>query len=78
MAGTAQDRHEEQARKARADLERLQAQSEKVLGAVPVDPNAARDQDWIEVWGRRIGITLGVVAALYVLWDLLTTYVFTT
>ncbi len=72
-----EDRHDRAAKRARADLERLQAQSEKLLGAPPVDTNAAEPQDWTEVWGRRIGILLGTCAAIYVIYDLLTTYIFT-
>jgi hypothetical protein len=70
--------HDARARKARADLERLQTQSEKLLGAPEVGTRPPVDEnDPIERWGRRIGLFLGVCALIWVVHDLLTTYIFT-
>ncbi len=39
---------------------------------------AARDepQDAAEIWGKRVGRILGVAFAIFLVWQLLTTYVF--
>ena len=74
---------EQRVREARRDLERLSEQSEVIgtssfsrvagrardhmLGADAPDP-----EDRIEVWGRRIGRSVGVLFAIYLVWWLLT------
>jgi hypothetical protein len=39
---------------------------------------AAREEepDAAEVWGKRVGRTLGVAFAIFLVWQLLSTYVF--
>jgi hypothetical protein len=69
--------HDKRSREALRDLQRLQDQSEKLLGAPQVTGEHVDDSDKIEVWGRRIGITLGVFAVIWVIHDLLSTYIFT-
>ena len=69
------ERHEEQAKKARRDLERMNEQSEKLFGAGRSDPPDP-SQDRIEVIGRRIGRSLGYILATGLLIYLLATYVF--
>jgi hypothetical protein len=69
------ERHEEQAKKARRDLERMTEQSEKLFGAGRSDL-ADPSEDRIEVIGRRIGRGLGYILATGLLIYLLATYVF--
>jgi hypothetical protein len=69
-----QDRHRQKSDAAKSDLERLQQQSEKILGPPP--PDTAEDEDRIDVLGRRIGRAIGYLLGAYLLWHLLTTYVF--
>ena len=69
------DQHEERAKKARRDLERMGEQSEKLFGAGRSDPPDA-SEDRIEVIGRRIGRSLGYILATGLLIYLLATYVF--
>ena len=69
--------HDRRAREARADLDRLQMQSEKLMGAPEVGVRPPADEnDPIERWGRRIGVSLGVLALIWVIHNLLTTYIF--
>ncbi|MEN0086992.1 MAG: hypothetical protein AAF737_00985 [Pseudomonadota bacterium] len=75
--------HEAEAAAARRDLERVGEQSE-VLGTSSFARVAGRardhmlgadapdQEDWAEVWGRRIGRTLGLLFAAYLVWWLLT------
>ncbi|MEM1364819.1 MAG: hypothetical protein AAGH82_03620 [Pseudomonadota bacterium] len=75
--------HDAEAAAARRDLERVAEQSE-VLGSSGFARTASRardhmlgadapDQDdWAEVWGRRIGRTLGLLFAAYLVWWLVT------
>ncbi len=56
-------------------------QGEKIAGGAGVpdeddDRNDREPQDWPEVWGPRVGRALGYAFALYLLWHLLSTYVF--
>lgn len=64
-----QDRNEDRVRAARRDLERLDEQSEKLLGGGSggdtIDVN-----DPIEVWGRRIGRGAGLLFVIYLLYTL--------
>ena len=58
--------YEEEAQKAQDELRRIQQQSEKVLGAAPIeDPG---DEDPIERLGKRIGFTLSILLGFYVVW----------
>ncbi|MET0605973.1 MAG: hypothetical protein ABWZ80_05925 [Beijerinckiaceae bacterium] len=41
-----------------------------------VAPPAHDEPDAAEIWGKRVGRTLGVMFALFLIWQLLTTYVF--
>ena len=69
------ERHEERAKTARRDLERMGEQSEKLFGAGRGDPPDP-SEDRIEVLGRRIGRSLGYVLGTGLLIYLLATYVF--
>ncbi len=69
------DRHEDRARQARRSLDRLNEQSEKLLGAGSGEPPEATE-DRIEIVGRRIGRALGYLIATGLLVYLLATYVF--
>ncbi|MGI9483851.1 MAG: hypothetical protein ACR2OR_16000 [Hyphomicrobiales bacterium] len=82
MAKRPQDR-EAEAEKARRDVERMSEQEEKLLGPaerarpgeVNYDPSTDPN-DPIEIWGKRIGRSLGFIFAAYLIYHLLTTYVF--
>lgn len=72
-----------EAEKARRDVERMGEQDEKLLGATerprPGDVNydpSSDPNDPIEIWGKRIGRSLGYLFAAYLIYHLLTTYVF--
>jgi hypothetical protein len=69
------ERQQKRARQARRDLERLTEQSEKLMGAGSGEPPDGT-QDRIEIWGRRIGRSLGYILATGLLIYLLATYVF--
>jgi hypothetical protein len=57
----------------KAILERLETQSEKILGPTPdTEPEKG---DWTERWGKRFGLIIGYGLALYLLWHLFTNYV---
>ena len=43
---------------------------------MPGGRDEEQPQDWPEVWGPRVGRALGYAFALYLLWELLSTYVF--
>ena len=62
----------------RREMARLEAQGEKIGGAEGLAGAGAADEgqaDAVEVWGRRIGRALGYLFALYLLWQLFSTYV---
>ena len=44
----------------------------------PLKTGATRDEppDAAEIWGKRVGRALGVAFALFLIWQLLTNYVF--
>ena len=69
------DRQAKRAQQARRDLDRMGEQSEKLMG---VGREYLREpaEDRIEIWGRRIGRSLGYVLATGLLIYLLATYVF--
>ena len=69
------ERQAKRARQARRDLDRMTEQSEKLMGAGRSDPPDPTE-DRIEIWGRRIGRTLGYAIATGLLIYLLATYVF--
>jgi hypothetical protein len=60
-----------------AELERLAREGENIGGRalpdVPLDPAAAAN-DGIEIWGRRIGRTLGWAAVVFLLFQLMRIY----
>lgn len=59
----------------RRHVARLDEQGEKIAGGEPFRPGGDTD-DPIELWGRRIGRTLGYAFALYLIWHIMSTYVF--
>ncbi len=59
-----------------AILRRLDQQSEKLLGGGGTGVESQETSDPAEVWGKRIGRGLGIVFVIYLIWHLLTTYVF--
>ena len=67
------ERHAEEAAKARRDIERINEQAAKLTEAGPdagdIDPN-----DPIEIWGKRIGRTIGYIIVIYLIYHLVTTY----
>lgn len=69
------DRKDRRAKQARRDLDRMGEQSEKLMGAGSGEPQDA-PEDPIELWGRRIGRSLGYMIATVLLIYLLATYVF--
>lgn len=68
MNSRPEDPNEATARRARADLTRLQQQSEKVLGAPSAERPLPDDGDAVEVWGKRIGLGLSLLLGVYVLY----------
>lgn len=68
MSTRKQDPNKIAADKARADLLRLQQQSEKVLGAPATEQEARDEGDAIERWGKRIGFGLSLAMGVYVVW----------
>jgi hypothetical protein len=63
--------------KVAAELERLGREGENIGGRnmpdVPTD-SAAPNRDSMEIWGRRIGRTLGWAAAAFLLFQLMRIY----
>ncbi|MHB2168393.1 hypothetical protein [Alsobacter sp. R-9] len=76
MTGEHRRREEERAEEARRTLERLSAETETVghsalaRAARHFGANDAPEGDRIELWGRRIGRSLGLVFALYLIWTI--------
>ena len=75
MAKSPRDR-EAEAEQARRDLARMHEQSEKLLGPGDQTGHGGEEEDFAEVWGKRIGRGLGIVFALFLIVYLLDTYVF--
>ena len=71
MAKTPHERDAEAAA-AKRDLNRLQEQSEKLLGAQHDAPG--EEEDFAEVWGKRIGRGLGFAFAVFLIIHLYNTY----
>ena len=73
MTSKKEDPNEAAARKAREHLQRIEQQSEKILGASgsdePFDSN-----DPIEIWGKRIGFGLSLLLGVYLVYHFYTTY----
>ena len=69
------EHHDRRTRQARRDLDRMTEQSEKLMGAGRSDPPDPAE-DRIEIWGRRIGRSLGYIIATGLIIYLLATYVF--
>ncbi|NNF76696.1 MAG: hypothetical protein HKN05_01580 [Rhizobiales bacterium] len=74
MAKSPRER-EEEAERARRDLARMHEQSEKLLGPEQHDGFGGQEEDFAEVWGKRIGRGLGVAFALFLIVYLLGKYV---
>lgn len=74
MAKSPRER-EEEAERARRDLARMHEQSEKLLGPGQQGGPGEEEEDFAEVWGKRIGRGLGIVFALFLVVYLLNTYV---
>ena len=64
-----------QVRRAKAALKRVEQESEKILGAGTSDTEPG-DNDAIDLWGKRIGRGIGYVIVLILIWHLATTYFF--
>ncbi len=75
MAQSPRER-EAEAERARRDLARMQEQSEKLLGPGDQAGPGGGEEDYAEVWGKRIGRGLGIAFALFLIVYLLNTYVF--
>jgi len=69
---------EETRRRFAEEMRRTAQQGEKIAGGagVPGEGEEGEPRDWPEVWGPRVGRALGYAFALYLLWHLLSTYVF--
>ncbi len=68
-------KREQEAEDARRDLARMQQQTEKLLG--PEDDSTGQGKDdFVEVWGQRIGRGLGIAFAIFLLVYLFRTYIF--
>ena len=74
MAKSPRER-EEEAEQARRDLARMHEQSEKLLGPDQHDGFGGQEEDFAEVWGKRIGRGLGIAFALFLIVYLLGKYV---
>jgi len=64
------DRHRERTEAARRDLERLDEQSEKLLGGGANRPGDIDHNDPIEIWGRRLGRGAGFIFVVYLIYTL--------
>jgi hypothetical protein len=58
--------------RARSELERIGREGDLLAGAnAPRPPAEGEAEDRIEVWGRRIGRTLGWAFAIFLAWQLI-------
>ena len=74
MAKSPRER-EEEAERAKRDLARMHEQSEKLLGPDQHDGFGGEEEDFAEVWGKRIGRGLGIAFALFLAVYLFNKYV---
>ena len=74
MTSKKEDPNEAAARKAREHLQRIEQQSEKILGAPGSDGEQFDANDPIEIWGKRIGIGLSLLLGVYLIYHFYTTY----
>ncbi len=66
---------DEQVRRAKAALTRVEQQSEKILGAGS-SRSDDNETDPIDYWGKRIGRVIGYIIVIILIWQLSTTYFF--
>ncbi len=66
---------DDQVRRAKAALRRVEQQSEKILGAGTSQSDSDKN-DSIDLWGKRIGRAIGYVIVIILIWQLTTTYFF--
>jgi len=65
--------NDDQVRRAKAALKRVEQESEKILGAGSTGSEPG-DNDAIDIWGKRIGRGIGYIVVIILLWHLTTTY----
>ncbi len=75
MATSRKDREEEAAR-AQRDVARMNQQAEKLLGPGETGTPQEDEEDFAEIWGKRIGRGLGICFAIFLLVYLMNEYVF--
>lgn len=66
---------DDQVRRAKFDLKRVEQESEKIFGAGTSDPDG-NETDPIDLWGKRIGRAIGYGIVIILIWQLTTTYFF--
>lgn len=66
---------DDQVRRAKAALQRVEQESEKLFGAGTSDPDSDRN-DRIDILGKKIGRGIGYVLVIILIWHLSTTYFF--
>jgi len=66
---------DDQVRRAKNALRRVEQQSEKILGAGTSDTQGG-ENDPIDLWGKRIGRVIGYAIVIILIWQLTTTYFF--
>jgi len=79
MATEEDDRRKEEARRA---LERVRGEDAGFFGHGKGAADAVReryddgsgDDDWAEIWGKRIGRGAGIIFVAFLVWHLVTTY----
>ena len=73
MTSKKEDPNEAAARKAREHLQRIEQQSEKILGAAGSNDHFD-ENDPIEAWGKRIGLGLSLLLGVYLVYHFYTVY----
>jgi len=66
---------DDQVRRAKEALTRVEQQSEKILGAGS-SRSDGNENDPIDYWGKRIGRAIGYIIVIILIWQLSTTYFF--
>ncbi len=66
---------DDQVRRAKFDLKRVEQESEKIFGAGTSD-TPGEEIDPIDLWGKRIGRAIGYGIVIILIWQLTTTYFF--